>query len=299
MANFTVRARQLDHSSYQLDISCHKDDPKIDLDVCLAVCASDDFAECAWETIDCLGPDDTLTIFVIGGVNPVVLPRTSMDSRGKAIAQGALSAIEPNEYVHLWDGLHACLKYAEIDRPTIPDRLSVVVLVASGKRTACPMDGEREELRKYLFQPTRNPCKMIVSSVSGLHEEGARLLRDLLAQHDRLGNEFGPENLRGALERTKQTCARNARLVLVPRLSFEADEVQTPGFPRDLLFGHQDLSQEIVLGDVWKARSAFVRLPYGLLLDHMDVLLEYTDCVTGEPKTTVGLSGPIGKPSTS
>lgn len=294
MASLRVRAtkHQNGRSSYNLDISCDKEQT-IDLDVCLAVCPLDEFAEYAKETIDCLGPDDTLTVFVIGGGNPKVLPRTSMDSLGKAMARGALSAIEPNEYVHLWDGLHACLRYAEIERPAIPGRLSVVVLVTSGRRTACPMDGEREELRKYLLRtaPQRNPCKMIVASVADSQQEGARLLYDLAERHDRPGNEFAdtPEHLRGALERTKRTCARNARLVLVPRLSFEASEVNAPGFPRDLLFGHQDLSQEIVVGDIWNsARYAFVRLPDGLLLDHVDVLLEYTDPTTGESKTTVG-----------
>jgi hypothetical protein len=175
-----------------------------DLDVCLAVCPLDNYHAYARETIECLGPDDTLTVYVLGGTNAKVLPRTSMDPRGKAMAHGALSAIERNtEYVHLWDGLHACLRYAEIERPAIPERLSVVVLVASGRRTACPMSGEREELRKYLFQHARNPCKLVVVSMPYVHEDGARLLRDLAERHDRIGNEFvdRPDILRRVLAR--------------------------------------------------------------------------------------------------
>jgi hypothetical protein len=285
MASLGVRARkpQQGSSSYILEVYKNKAEPDIDLDVCLAVCPTDDYAEYARETIDCLGPDDTLTLFVIGGTNAKVFPMTSMDDRGKAIAKGALSSIEPNEYVHLWDGLHACLRYAEIERPAIPGRLSVLVLVASGRRTACPMSGEREELRKYLNVPTRNPCKIIVVSMPYVHEEGSRLVDGLAMQHDRLGNEFAdrPDILRQVLERTKRTCARNVRITVIPRMSFEADE-----------FGYQDLSQEIVLRDVFESRQAFVRLPDGLLLEHMDVILDYFDPATGETKKSVGLEGP-------
>jgi hypothetical protein len=302
MTSLGVRARKHREgsSSYILDIVRHDEtELEIDLDVCLAVCPTDTaYTEYAKETIECLGPDDTLTLFVIGGTNPKVLPRTSMDSHGKAIAKGAVSTIEPNEYVHLWDGLHACLRHAEIERPMIPGRLSVLVLVTSGRRTACPMSGEREELRKYSYLPTRNPCKLIVPFMTDIEHEGARLLYDLAEIHDRSGNEFAdrPENLRRVLERTKRTRARNARIDVMPRLSFEADEVDAPGFPKDLIFGYQDLSQEIVVGDVFESRQAFVRLPRGLLLTHMDVLLEYFDPATGETKKTVGLEGPIGDP---
>jgi len=295
MTSLQVCALQRNRSSYVFEVSSGSlaVDPKIDLDVCLAFSSDVEYAK---ETIDCLGPDDTLTIFVFGGTNPKVLPRTSMDERGKTVALGALSSVVvPNDYCHLWDGLHACLRYAEIERPKIPGRLSVVVLVTSGRRTVAPLGGEREELRKYLYVPTRNPCKIVVAPVGPYAE--SRLLYDLAIAHDRFGNDFVDtiEGLCDAIRRSMRTCARDVRIDLIPRHEFHEDEVNAEGFPGDLLFGHQDLSRSIVLGDVFHdyPRRIIVRLPRGLCLDYMDVFLEFVDPVTGETKKAMGLSGPI------
>lgn len=288
----SVRAFRGENFSYVLEVSSCKTEQRLDLDVCMAIDPRVAFESYAQETIDCLGVDDTLTLFVLGGTNAKVLPRTSMDDRGKAVANAVIGSIEPSEYVHLWDGLHACLRETEIDRPQIPGRMSVVLLVTDGRRTACPLEGEREALRKYLFAPTRNPCKFVVAAVGPYAE--ARLLYDLTNVHDRFGNEFVDtyDGLREVFTRTRKTCARNVRMDLLPRAIFDADEVNAEGFPRDHLFGHQDPSRTIVLGDVFCGlpRRVYVSC---IVLDYMDVFLEYTDPMTGETQKAMGLAGPV------